>query len=208
MLLTSIICQMDIAKVFSDEQWNGYHIVSPTWYIVDSGYQNGAFFPVIMKKGEQNVLCVLENKEGAWLIAFTNEHALYSGDTLPNNVTYYINPDAVNIYDDYKQDFDIFYEYGSPLHNIKMICYFFAYINKQWRLRSIQIIHPEIEGSYVGGKDYRETYIRPSDGFLTYSYTLNEKDVLPNNVLEYSSSYLLKDFDIDSIPLSYGDSPF
>jgi len=197
-----------IAVVFADARWDGYHPVYPTWYTVESGYQNGKFYPVIMKNGERNVLCVLEKLDGVWAIAFTNEHALFSGDTLPENISYYFDPHIANYDGYYDQSLTISYTFEPPRENIAEVNYLFACYEGIWKIRIIQVFHPVIKGTYVGGMDYRETKISPSDGSLIYGYALNEKDLPPTDTLAFASSFLLKEFDINSIPLAHENSPF
>ncbi|GHU82340.1 hypothetical protein FACS1894196_0530 [Clostridia bacterium] len=196
----------DIAVVFEDAQWSGYRPVFPARYIVDSGYENGAFFPVIMKRGDANVLCVLKRQNGAWGIDFINENALFSGDALPEGILYYISPYRTQEPDAHG-DVTISYTFDPPANDRKEVSYHFAMQDGVWNLRIVQIFHPPVKGRYVGGMDYRETDIVPLDGDLTYHTILNEEDNdSPVWRVPSGASYTLAEFDVNALPLSYEDA--
>jgi hypothetical protein len=193
----------DICAAFDDEKWTDYQPVFPKWYTVESGYQNGSFYPVIMKKDEHNVLCVLTKQDNKWIIAFSNEHALYAGDILPESITYYVAPNVGDISKNSDQDFDIIYTFDPPVDNRKEIAYLFAFSDGEWKLRVAQVFYEPTIGHYVDNRDYRETKIYPAQGNLVFREILNEKDVPPDHKLKYNSSYKLDEFNIDLLPLSY-----
>lgn len=74
----------DAAMVFQDARWEGY---TP---VVVSGFGDGASqrgqYAVIMKKGDHNVLCMVEKEPGQSTFAITVEtdKAVYQGDVLPS----------------------------------------------------------------------------------------------------------------------------
>lgn len=193
----------DIAAAFEAVKWDGYQAVFPEWYTVEDGYLNGDFYPVIMKNGDTNVLCVLSKHDGAWGIAFSNEHALYQCDTLPQNINYYVDPDASGSNAKHMQELTISYTFDPPMEQVVEVHYHFSYRNGAWNLRLIQVFAPPVKGGYVDGMDYRETKIYPAEGSLTYRTILNEKDQPYEKTVAYNGKITLEAFDVSTIPLSY-----
>lgn len=74
----------DAAKVFEDVRWEGY---AP---VVVSGFGDGESqrgqYAVLMKKGDHNVLCMVEKEpsQSAFAITVETDKAVYQGDTLPS----------------------------------------------------------------------------------------------------------------------------
>lgn len=190
----------DIIAAFDEEEWNGYLPVFPTWYLVDSGYENGAFFPVIMKKGEENVLCVLSKHDDIWGIDFVNRQALFSGSIMPDEVLYYVDPYAEDYSADFHQDFDITYEFDEPENGVFKVTYYFGFSDGEWRLRVVQVFYMD---TVANDLKHIEMSIRPSDGSLLYREAVYGTDNPPEQTMDYAGSYLLSDFDINSILLTW-----
>ena len=147
----------DIAAVFAGEEWAEYTPEFPmNWYIVEDAYEKEFYYPVIMKKGEQNLLCMLTKEDGSWAVAFTCENALYHGSIVPNSIDFYIH-EADDIYADEVQRLSIAYDYYPPVDDREAIYFHYTIYSGEWKLRLVQIFHPDRPGSYVGGMDYRES---------------------------------------------------
>ena len=191
----------DIEEAFIGKEWDGYEPVFPKYYIVESGYENGQFYPVIMKNEEKNILCVLSKKLKGWSIDFSNENVLYRGNLLPSNISYYCDVEPANYADNHSQKFDFSYETDPAVDGISEIHFQFTILDGQWTLAYIQVRYAEAEGNYVGGLEYRETMILAGVDHLIYQEVLNEKDI-DKSIVPFSGSYLLESFDVCSISLN------
>ena len=81
-------CQGEIpaefAAAFSGSRWAGYTVAAGfTFYPAggNSGEGTPAFF--VMKKGEENVLCILEYRGGAWKFLVRSPKPVYQGSRVP-----------------------------------------------------------------------------------------------------------------------------
>lgn len=74
----------DAAKVFEDARWEGYAPVVVSGF-GDGGSQRGQY-AVLMKKGDHNVLCIVEKEPGqsTFTINVETDKAVYQGDALPS----------------------------------------------------------------------------------------------------------------------------
>lgn len=94
----------EFSGAFSGSRWAGYHVAAGyTFYPAgqNSGEGVPAFF--VMKKGDENVLCILEYSGGAWQFKVSSPKPIYQGDRVP----------VFEDEDDYNW-FNLFYRDGSP----------------------------------------------------------------------------------------------
>ena len=74
----------EFARAFSGDRWAGYSVAAGfTFYPAGGNSAEGvpAFF--VMKKGEENVLCILEYRGGAWKFMVQSPKPLYQGSRVP-----------------------------------------------------------------------------------------------------------------------------
>lgn len=70
--------------VFDEAQWDGYEVVAQAGYGGNEGFAAQQAF--ILKKGDHNVLCIVESQPGTtdFQISIQTDKAIYQGDLLPS----------------------------------------------------------------------------------------------------------------------------
>jgi hypothetical protein len=74
----------EFAEAFSGDRWAGYSVAAGfTFYPAGDNSAEGvpAFF--VMEKGDENVLCILEHRSGAWKLMVQSPKPLYQGSWVP-----------------------------------------------------------------------------------------------------------------------------
>jgi hypothetical protein len=74
----------EFAEAFSGSRWAGYQVAAGyTFYPAGNNSGEGvpAFF--VMKKGDENVLCILEYRSGAWKFMVQSPKPIYQGNRVP-----------------------------------------------------------------------------------------------------------------------------
>lgn len=74
----------DAMQVFDGSEWEGYTVAALAGY--DGNKDFAAQYAVLMKKGDHNVLCILEKEPGQREFEMTvqTDRAVWQGDSLPN----------------------------------------------------------------------------------------------------------------------------
>lgn len=85
----------EIVELFSTKAWEGYEVARSNaesdgyaCFLCDEGVIVGdhPVGMVIMRKGDHNVLCLLQKRNGAWRITGRNHNAIPDGDVIPGLV--------------------------------------------------------------------------------------------------------------------------
>lgn len=180
-----------VARVFKDPGWEGYQPV------VTSGYggqnsQNGQY-AVLMKKGDHNVLCIVEKDtdDTEFAITVRTDKAVYQGDLLPR-LLIDTGGDA------------LFFSYGYDQGPVRAERLSVFKSNGSWGTVSRTLCHPQQEGRYP------ETSLFAHRNVLTIDTLWSDGN---DNILERGEEQRIKGvptalssihtFDISSAPRDY-----
>jgi len=170
--------------LFQSARWEGYQPAVVSGF----GNENSSTgqYAVIMKKGDHNVLCIVEKAQGQdeFLITVENDKAVYQGDLLPSLLI------------DTGGD-TLFYSYRKDEGDITSERCHASKFDGQWSTVDVILFHKPQEGRFP------ETLLSIHDGELRYTMQWADEN---DNIMEWgepiqkglvnTSQYLLPNFDI------------
>lgn len=173
------------AKLFQSARWEGYQPV----VVSGHGDENSLTgqYAVLMKKGDHNVLCMVEKEQGQdeFFITVENDKAVYQGDLLPS------------LFIDSAGD-ALFYTYQRDAGDIRSERYHSSKVDGQWLPVDVILFHKPQKGLFL------ETLILFYDNRLQYEVLWTDEN---DNVIEQSgkigrglvdtSLYELSRFDVN-----------
>lgn len=159
----------DAAKAFADPRWEGYQPAVVSGY-GDQDSQTGQY-AVLMKKGEHNVLCMVEKEAGQTEFAITveNDKAVYQGDLLPRLLI------------DTAGD-ALFMSYHDAAGEILGAQFSVFKQNGQWRSVGAVFFLPPQDGRYP------EVMVGAQEGRLSYRMLWTDEN---DNILEHGEEFFL-----------------